>query len=239
MEKLKAGAARLGLELNGSQIGQFQLYYEELVNWNQRMNLTAITGYEEAQVKHFLDSLSVSLALRKYGELKRDVRLMDVGSGAGLPGIPLKIAFPQLRLTLLESVGKKTAFLREVVQRLGMEAVEVITGRAEEVAHNPAYRESFDVVTARAVASLAALAELTLPFCKPGGSSIAQKQGDIGQELERSQKAIQLMGGKFQEIIPVDLEGLEGRLLVVVAKATPTPERYPRRPGMPAKRPIL
>ncbi|HEX76949.1 MAG TPA: 16S rRNA (guanine(527)-N(7))-methyltransferase RsmG [Dehalococcoidia bacterium] len=239
MQTLMAAAARLGIDLSPQQRDQFQLYYEGLVAWNRRMNLTAITDYEEVQIKHFLDSLSVSLAFKGNYWPNPQLSLLDVGTGAGLPGIPLKIAFPEIRLTLLESVAKKTAFLNDMVRRLGLGATEVIAGRAEELAHSQSHREHFDVVTSRAVAVLATLVELTLPFCKLGGRLVAQKQGNIEPELEQARKAMNIMGGKLSEVCPVGVEELGGRLLVIIDKVAPTPQGYPRRPGIPRKRPIL
>jgi len=234
VERLIAGAARLGLRLSPRQVEQFQLYYQELVEWNKRVNLTAIVDYEGVQVKHFLDSLSVTLALEE-GKMVggRDFCLLDVGAGAGLPGLPLKILYPGLDLVLLDSTAKKTAFLRHLAARLGLEDVEVETGRAEELAHQPRYREQFDVVVSRAVAALPSLVELTLPFCRVGGTFIAQKRGQIGQEIEEAARAIGILGGELREVRRVELEGLAGHLLVVVAKRSPTPKRYPRRPGIP------
>jgi 16S rRNA (guanine527-N7)-methyltransferase len=215
-------------------VEQFQHYYQELVEWNKRVNLTAIVDYEGVQVKHFLDSLSVTLALEE-GRMVggEDFRFLDVGAGAGLPGLPLKILYPGLNLVLLDSTAKKTAFLRHLAARLGLEDVEVETGRAEELAHQPRYREQFDVVVSRAVAALPSLAELTLPFCRVGGIFIAQKRGQIGQEIEDATRAIGILGGELREVKRVELEGLAGHLLVVVAKRSPIPQRYPRRPGIP------
>ena len=236
MEKLVDGAARLGITLTSRQVEQFQAYYQLLREWNQRFNLTAIVDYQEVQIKHFLDSLTVSLAMVTDGS---GVRVMDVGSGAGLPGIPLKIAWPQIRLTLLESVGKKTVFLSHLVNALGLEDVEVITGRAEEVAHLSSYREKFDIAISRGVAGMATLSELCLPFCRIAGIFIAQKKGDINQEVIKAEKAIALMGGQLLQVKPVNLPDLaDNRYLVVVKKISPTPTRYPRRPGMPGKRPL-
>lgn len=237
MERLIAGAAKLGLRLSPRQVEQFQLYYQELVEWNKRVNLTAIVDNEGVQVKHFLDSLSVTLALEEGGMVGGgDFRLLDVGAGAGLPGLPLKILYPGLNLVLLDSTAKKTAFLRHLSARLGLEDVEVETGRAEELAHQSRYREQFDVVVSRAVAVLPSLVELTLPFCRVGGIFIAQKKGQIGQEIEEAARAIGILGGELREVRRVELEGLEEHLLVVVAKRSPTPQRYPRRPGIPSRR---
>jgi len=237
MEKLISGAGRLGIKLSAGQVEQFAVYYRELTSWNRRINLTAITGYEEVQIKHFLDSLTVTLALKPDA---KSFRLIDVGSGAGLPGIPLKIIMPDIRLTLLEATAKKAAFLDHISQKLGLEGVEVVVGRAEDIAHRKQYREQFDIVLSRAVASLASLVELTLPFCTIGGSFIAQKKGEIDPELSQATRAIGLLGGKLREPKRIELaEFTDERWLIVIDKITPTPEPYPRRAGIPQKRPLL
>jgi 16S rRNA (guanine527-N7)-methyltransferase len=238
MEKLKSGAQKLGLHLSTEQLEQFSIYYYELIDWNQRINLTSITVYEAVQVGHFLDSLTVTTVLKRPPGAE-SFSVIDVGTGAGLPGIPLRIVLPGIRLVLLEATAKKAKFLNHLTARLGLDNVEVVVGRAEGVAHDARYRERFDLVLSRAVAPLPALVELTLPFCAPGGSFVAQKKGDIGVELKSATRAITALGGNLREVKAVDLaEFGDERCLVVIDKIKPTPPEYPRRPGIPAKRPI-
>jgi len=238
MEKLNSGATKLGLQLSPRQLEQFYIYYQELLDWNRRLNLTAITDYKSVQIKHFLDSLTVTLAWQQPIS-SVDFRLIDVGTGAGLPGIPLKILWPGIRLVLLDSTAKKAVFLHHLKRKLGLDDVEIVVGRAEEVAHETQYREKFDVVLSRAVASLPTLIELTLPFCTIGGSFIAQKKGAIDLEISQASQVISLLGGNLREVKRVDLEEFTGeRWLVIIDKVSPTSEQYPRRPGIPSKRPL-
>ena len=236
MNQLVSGAAELGLALTAQQLEQFETYYQELADWNQRVNLTAITGYREVQVKHFLDSLSVYLAFPR-GPTS-SVRLIDIGTGAGFPGLPLKLALPDIHLWLVESVRKKSRFLEHLVSCLELSRVEVLTGRAEELARRPDLRESFQLAVSRGVARLPTLLEYTLPFCCVGGRVALPKRG-IKEELAGAASALEALGGRLSDIHPVQVSGLDdGRVVVVVDKIQPTPDRYPRRPGMPAKRPL-
>lgn len=238
MEKLIRGAQELGIALNKDHLSLFQTYYEELVEWNRRFNLTAITDYEGVQVRHFLDSLSCLLALPR-AKLQAGARVIDVGTGAGFPGLPLKILCPGMRLTLLEAAQKKTVFLEHLIGRLGLREVEVVHGRAEELGASPRYRERYDWALARAVAEMPTLAEYLLPLVRVGGAALAQKGEGGPAEVHAAEEAIRILGGRVQRLVPVTLHGLaETRYLVVVDKVAATPERYPRRPGIPGKRPL-
>lgn len=237
MEKLKSSAQNLGINLTPLELGKFEDYYRLLIDWNTRINLTSITDYEEVQAKHFLDSLSV--ASIDSARWREGLKVIDIGTGAGLPGVPLKITFPDIKLTLLEATMKKTKFLEKVVDKLGLKSVEIVADRAETAAHDTKYREKFDVVLSRAVAALPALAELMLPFCNIGGVCIVQKKGDIGEEIKQAGKAISVMGGKLREVKAVELKELDdNRWLVILEKISLSPDNYPRRPGIPEKRPI-
>ena len=238
MDKLTAGASGLGLTLGAEQRDRFETYYRELTEWNRRAGLTAITGYEEVQVNHFLDALTVALVWRPASSGTPSV--IDIGSGGGVPGIPLRIVFPEIRLALLEATAKKAAFLRHLTERLGLDDVDTVVGRAEQVAHDERFRGGFDLVLARGVAPMAALAELTLPFAAADGIVVSHKKGDIGEEMRLASHAIETMGGRLREVKAVELpEFTDNRCLVVIEKVTATPAKYPRRPGMPVKRPLV
>ena len=225
----------LGFTLSAEQLAAFETYRRELEAWNTRANLTAIRDPEEVRRKHFLDSLSCLLVM----EGTPMGRVVDVGSGAGFPGLPLKIVQPDIHLTLIESVTKKTAFLEHIVQVLDLGGVEVLTLRAEEAGRMPEHRESYDCALARAVAPMAALAEYLLPLVKVGGRMLAQKGESGPRELEEAREAIRVLGGKPGEVFPVNIPGVEERrYLVVVEKVGETPEKYPRRVGIPGKRPL-
>jgi 16S rRNA (guanine527-N7)-methyltransferase len=240
MQRLIDGARVLGLGLTTRQLDAFQLYFRELVAWNQKFNLTAITDYEQVQIRHFLDSLSCLLAEEVRQALARpDARAIDVGAGAGFPGIPLKLVCPGLRLTLLEATGKKVTFLQHMIEQLGLLRVDAIHARAEDLARDATHREAYDLALARAVADLPVVVEYTLPFCRLGGWAVAQKGESGAAEAWAAGPAIGLLGGELRRVLPVELPGLpEDRTLVIVEKVSPTPAAYPRRPGMPAKKPL-
>jgi 16S rRNA (guanine527-N7)-methyltransferase len=251
MKLLLQGVRQLGVSLTDEHIRAFRVYYEELVAWNAKFNLTAITDYEQVQVRHFLDSLSCVLALIGTNyllpavpgqtglRLARPLTCIDVGSGAGFPGLPLRIVFPRLRLTLLEATGKKVTFLKHIVERLGLEGVRAIKGRAEELGQMVGHRECYDLVLARAVAELPALAEYLLPLCRLEGLCVAQRGAEAHADASSAQMALNILGGRLRQIVPVELTGLaETRHLVVLEKVARTPEKYPRRPGIPTKHPL-
>jgi 16S rRNA (guanine527-N7)-methyltransferase len=235
-QTLRHGARRFNLTLSDAQLAAFERYSQELVAWNQQTNLTRIVEPEEITVKHFLDSLSVCLALP---DLAQPWSIIDVGSGAGFPGLPLKLALPQLHLTLLESSGKKTDFLRHLVEVLRLLEVMVMTVRAEVAGHQPGHRQGYDVAVARAVAALPVLVEYTMPFVKIGGWVIVQKGQAPADEIDGAANALETLGGHLEQVLPVTVPGLDAaRHLIVIYKARSTPKKYPRRPGIPAKRPI-
>jgi len=239
MRKLIEGAGKLGIKLTTRQVKQFELYYQELIEWNKKINLTAITDYSSVQVKHFLDSLTITLALSEEEVARPDFKIVDIGTGAGFPGVPLRILFPQPRLVLLEPTTKKTVFLHHIIRKLDLQSVEVLNSRAEEAAHLPAYREQFDLVLSRAVALLPTLVELALPFCRIGGRFIAQKKGEIDQEITGAKKAIAVLGGRLDQTKKIELdEFTDARYLVIIDKISSTPSEYPRRTGVPNRRPI-
>lgn len=237
MERLIDGAQQLlGLKLTPQQRQAFRLYHKELVKWNARFNLTAVTDPEGVQIRHFLDSLSCLLVISDDAIVQS---LIDVGSGAGFPGLPLKIIYPKLRLTLLEATGKKANFLRHLVDLMELRDVSVINARAEELGHDPAHREGYDWVVARAVAGMPTLVEYLLPLCRLGGRCLAQKGEGAAAEVSSAESAILLLGGRLNRLLPVELPGLaEIRHLVLIDKVARTPTKYPRRPGMPTKRPL-
>lgn len=222
-------AAELGLALKSTQLDQFASYLALLRSWNKRINLTSVEGIADIQRRHFLDSLSCAVAT---GDLN-DQMLVDVGSGAGFPGLPLKLLYPELSLTLVESVAKKAKFLQTVVDELALPQVTVVVERAEVVAHQPEHRAGYDWAVARAVAPLATLAEYLLPFCQLGGHMLAIKGQSAAQEQEAAAGALAILGGQ-----PVPITTTEATGLVIIKKTSPTPDKYPRRTGIPAKRPL-
>ncbi len=236
MEKLIQDARTLfNVHLTGRQVLALVTYEKELMTWNQRFNLTAIRDSEGIRTKHFLDSFSCVLAWKA----NPPSRLIDVGTGAGFPGIPLKILYPSMQVTLVESVGKKAAFCQHIVEVLKLDGVEIINARAETVGQNPRHREQYDWAVARAVAGLNVLSEYLLPLVKVGGTMLAQKGESGPAEAQSAEKAMKLLGGQFRQITEVTLPGVvEERYLVLVDKTHATPPKYPRKPGMPAKDPL-
>ena len=225
----------LGIALTDKQKQQFDKFYELLVEWNKVMNLTGITGYEEVNEKHFVDSLSIVKAIN----MENVKSVIDVGTGAGFPGIPLKIAFPHLKVVLLDSLNKRINFLNTVIAELGLTDIKKIHGRAEDYAKQTEYREKFDLCVSRAVANLSTLSEYCLPYVSIDGLFIPYKSGEIDEELENSKKAVKILGGKIENVVKFQLPGTEiGRSFVKVRKIANTNKKYPRKAGLPAKEPL-
>ncbi len=236
MESLTRNALVLfNLRLTERHIAALNVFERELLEWNRKFNLTAIRDVESIRVKHFLDSFSCVLAWK----INPPKRMIDVGTGAGFPGIPLKIIYPNMHLTLVESVGKKVAFCRHIVEALGLDDVEVVHARAEDLGQNPEHREKYDWAVARAVANLNILSEYLLPLVKVGGMALAQKGESAPAEAQSAEKAMILLGGKLQQLISINLPGVaDDRYLALIAKAAATPPKYPRKAGVATKTPL-
>lgn len=233
----KHGLEELNVSLTDEQIQQFLQYYEMLVEKNKVMNLTGITEFEEVIQKHFLDSLSLIRVIPDLSE--RNLTIIDLGTGAGFPGIPLKIAFPNLEITLMDSLNKRINFLNEVIATLRLENVTAIHGRAEEMAANTTYRQQYDLCVSRAVSNLAVLTEYCLPFVSKGGMFISYKSADSDTEIQEAKKAISILGGKLEKVDKFELPDSDlGRAFVCIKKVKDTPKKYPRKAGTPAKLPL-
>ena len=225
----------LGIRLTDVQKRQFDRYYELLIEWNRVMNLTGITEYDEVNLKHFTDSLTIV----RIKDMENVSTLIDVGTGAGFPGIPIKIAFPYIKVTLLDSLNKRIKFLNQVVEELDLEDVVTLHGRAEDYAKKEEYREQFDLCASRAVANLSTLSEYCLPFIKKGGCFVSYKSADSDEEIQQSEKALDILGGKIEKVDKFVLPGSDmGRALVMIEKVKNTPRKYPRKAGVPSKEPL-
>ena len=224
----------MGIDLSEKQFLQFEKYYELLTEWNSFMNLTAITEHEEVLKKHFLDSLSIVKAVKM-----EDIHtVMDIGTGAGFPGIPLKISYPHLKVVLLDSLGKRVKFLNHVINALGLEDISAIHGRAEDFARQAEYREQFDLCVSRAVANLSSLSEYCLPYTRKNCLFVSYKSGKVEEELENAKRAISLLGGKVEYVSKFMLTDAGERALVVIRKEKHTPNKYPRKAGLPSREPL-
>lgn len=234
MEQFCRNCESVDIKLSETQINQFQKYYDLLVEWNSFMNLTAITEFNEVLKKHFFDSLSIV----KIMDMKKAGSLIDIGTGAGFPGIPLKIAFPHLQVVLLDSLGKRVKFLNSVINELKLENIQAIHGRAEDFAKDIKYREQFDLSVSRAVANLASLSEYCIPYTKLGGSFVSYKSVKAEEEIHTAEKAISVLGGKVMNICKFELLDTGERTLVQIKKVKKTDKKYPRKAGIPSREPI-
>ena len=226
---------KMNIRLTDDQKSQFDLYYELLIEWNRVMNLTGITDYDEVNLKHFTDSLTISRII----DMAQINTLIDVGTGVGFPGIPIKIAFPHIKVYLLDSLNKRIKFLNEVIKKLGLKNIYAFHGRAEDFAKDRQYREKFDVCVSRAVANLSTLSEYCIPFVKTGGYFVSYKGGDSDEEVIRSENAITLLGGEIENTDRFFLPDTDmGRTLIKIRKKRSTPNRYPRKAGIPSKEPL-
>lgn len=235
IELFQTSLKEKGVELSEKQLSQFETYYNLLVEWNEKMNLTAITEKEEVYLKHFYDSVTAGF----YFDFNQNITVCDVGAGAGFPAIPLKIAFPEIKLTVVDSLNKRIGFLQHVVDELGLKEVSLYHDRAETFAHRPEFRQTFDLVTARAVARLSVLSELCLPLVKIGGHFLGMKGANLPEEVRDGEKAVKLLGGKVKDIhsFVLPIEESE-RNIIVIDKVKETPKKFPRKPGTPNKSPI-
>lgn len=231
--KFRNSMKSIGIELTDSQLNAFETYYDMLIDRNKVMNLTAITEFDEVMDKHFLDSIYLFRSIK----LEADYKLIDIGTGAGFPGIPLKIVFPELKITLLDSLNKRVGFLNDVIEELNLNDIEAIHGRAEDIARNKAYRASYDIAVSRAVANLSTLSEYCLPFVKIGGKFVSYKSGDCADEVDNAKAAIHLLGGKINKIDEFSYSN-NSRSFIVIDKVMNTSNKYPRKAGLPSKKPL-
>lgn len=234
-QRLIENMKMISVELTNKQVSQFIKFYEMLVEWNKVMNLTGITEYDEVVMKHFVDSLSIV----KVNGFDNVTSIIDVGTGAGFPGIPLKIVFPEIKITLLDSLNKRIKFLNAVIDELELENIETIHGRAEDFSKKEDYREQYDLCVSRAVANLATLSEYCLPYVKEDGYFLPYKSGDIKEEAANSKKAVKILGGSIEDIISFEIPDTDmARTILKIHKTKATPKRFPRKAGLPTKEPI-
>ena len=231
--KFRNSMNSIGIELTDSQLNAFETYYDMLIDRNKVMNLTAITEFDEVMDKHFLDSVYLFRSIK----LEADYKLIDIGTGAGFPGIPLKIVFPELKITLLDSLNKRVGFLNDVIDELNLNDIEAIHGRAEDIARDKTYRASYDIAVSRAVANLSTLSEYCLPFVKIGGKFVSYKSGDCVDEVDNAKAAIHLLGGKINKIDEFSYSN-NSRSFIVIDKVMNTSNKYPRKAGLPSKKPL-